>query len=967
MPQLSLIMITRKLSLSLLALLLAVVPFSPPRAAAEAWAHEESDLKPDAGAVFGRLENGLRYIIYPNKVPVEGRASVRLFVDAGSLMEEEDQQGMAHFLEHMAFNGTKNFAAGTMVEKFQRMGMGFGADTNAHTSFRETVYKLELPKVDEPMLTEAFQLFRDDLDGMLLGEAEIEKERGVILSEKLARDSVETRIMEAGYHFAMPDSLLPKRFPIGKEETIKSMSRARFVDFYEKWYTPRRSVLVVVGDVDVPLVEKLIKQFFTDAKARRGDSPDPDLGKLSMGRGLVAKLHTEMEAPATEISIEVNRPADKRPDSVSRRREKMVRNLADAMINQRLSELAKKENSPVIEAEAYNFEMFKFVANSGVYTKCKPENWKAALGLAEQELRRALEHGFTDAEFAEAKSTYVKGIRLRAEGKETRKNSELADAFVRSLGSELVFTDPVEDLKRVEAEVATITPADCLASLRDSWKGEDVQVFVGGNLQLEQGTEAILAAYRESAGIPVKAPEQAETAVFAYTDFGPAGKVVDRTEVKDLEITQVVFANHVRVNLKKTDFEKNSIRVAVNFGGGKLEVPADKPGLLPYAQSVFRQGGLEKHSQDDLRRIFAGKTAGVEFAVGDDTFTLAGKTNPQDLVAQLQLLNAFFVAPGFRDDADRQFKMNLQAVYQQLEHTAEGVMQNKVVSFIHGNDFRFQFPPREELERRNLGELKAWLTPILKEGYMEISVLGDFDTDQALEALAATFGTLPKRADRRPNYDEARKVTFPSEPRNQDIRFTTEIPRAYALAYWPTDDMLDVQRTRRLILLGQILDDRLRLKIREELGETYSPASYHVASDTFPGYGYMTAMATLKPEQVAQVKPMFLEIAEGIIKEGISDDEFQRAREPQLQQLVQMRRDNRYWLTRVLPNCQAQPYRLEWCRSLVDDFTGIKKEELEALAKTYLVPDKSLTIGLLPELEKAAASGENKAAAATAK
>ncbi|MFZ4766264.1 MAG: M16 family metallopeptidase, partial [Roseimicrobium sp.] len=282
---------------------------------AETWPQEKSDLKPDAKAVFGKLPNGLRYVVYPNKFPVAERASVRLFVDAGSLMEEEDQQGMAHFLEHMAFNGSKRFAAGTMVERFQRLGMGFGADTNAHTSFKETVYKLELPRVDESMFNEAFELFRDDLDGMLLGQAEIDKERGVILSEKLARDSVDTRTMEAGYKFALPESLIPFRMPIGIEETLKKMNRERFVDFYEKWYVPQRAVVVVVGDVDIPMVEKLIAKHFGDAKAKHGYVGDPSLGKIRQGVGHKAMLHTEMEAAATEISIEVAREASKEPDS----------------------------------------------------------------------------------------------------------------------------------------------------------------------------------------------------------------------------------------------------------------------------------------------------------------------------------------------------------------------------------------------------------------------------------------------------------------------------------------------------------------------------------------------------------------------------------------------------------------------------------------------------------------------------
>lgn len=927
---------------------LAACTLIPPSAKAEKWIHEQSDLKPDSKAIFGKLDNGLRYVIYPNKFPVPGRASLRLFVNAGSLMEEDDQQGMAHFLEHMAFNGSKNFAAGTMVERFQRLGMGFGADTNAHTSFKETVYKLEMPKVDEAMLTEGMQLFRDDLDGLLLGQAEIDKERGVILSEKLARDSVETRVMEAGYHFAMPESIIPKRMPIGQEATIKSMGRDRFVDFYEKWYTPKRAVIVVTGDVDIALVEKLIKQHFNDVKARRGDAPEPNLGALVKGRGVVAKLHTEMEAAATDISIETITEATKEGDSVARRRDKMIRGLADAMLNQRLTELAKAENSPVIEAQAYNFDMFKFVENNGLYAKCKPEQWKAALSLCEQELRRALLHGFTKSEFEEAKATYFKGARLRAEQKDTRKNNDLADGFVRALGAEQVFTDPVDDLKRVESELATVKVEDCHNAFKTAWKSSDIQLFMGGNVKLDDASNVILAAYRESAKQEVTAPKQQEDTAFAYARVGEPGKVVSTNEVKDLEVSQAVFANQVRVNVKKTDFEKNSIRVLVSFGGGKLEAPADKPGIIPYAQSIFPLAGLEKHSMDDLRRIFASKTVGTEFAVGDDSFVLSGKTNPQDFDAQLQLMCAYLVAPGFREEADRQFKKNLEAIYTELEHTAEGVMQNEVIGFIHNGDPRFRFPKREVMEKRSLAELKAWLTPALQKGYMEVAVIGDIDVGKVMQSLAATFGALPERQAKKPDYAEERKVVLPSDVKDKDFAFVTEIPRAYALAYWPTEDMLDIKRTRRLVLLGEIFDDRLRLKIREELGETYSPAGYHVASDTFTGYGYMTAMATLKPEQVSRVKPMFLDIAQGL-SAGITEDEFQRAREPQMQQLVQMRRDNKYWLTRVLVNAQSQPYRLDWCRSLMDDFSGIKKEELEVLAKQYLGKDRSLTIGLMPK------------------
>ncbi|MEZ5386061.1 MAG: pitrilysin family protein [Prosthecobacter sp.] len=270
--------------------------------AAAQWPQDSSDLAADPKAEFGVLENGLRYVILPHDEP-PGRASIRLYMDVGSLMEEDDQQGMAHYLEHMAFNGSRHFKGGEMVEYFQRLGMGFGADTNAHTSFKETVYMLELPKVEPKYIAEGLQLFRDDLDGMLLGETEIDKERGIILSEKLSRDSIDYRTMMEGYKFALPESILPHRMPIGTEETIKTMKRPRFVDFYEKWYTPKRATIVAVGDFkDTAALKAEIEKQFADAKPSHGDVEDPNFGKVPSGYGIIAKLHTEMEAQALTIS-----------------------------------------------------------------------------------------------------------------------------------------------------------------------------------------------------------------------------------------------------------------------------------------------------------------------------------------------------------------------------------------------------------------------------------------------------------------------------------------------------------------------------------------------------------------------------------------------------------------------------------------------------------------------------------------
>ncbi|NNE91725.1 MAG: insulinase family protein, partial [Verrucomicrobiales bacterium] len=275
-------------------------------------AHEGSDIQPDSGVTWDVLENGMRIAIMPNPEP-PNRVSMRLYVDAGSLMEEENQQGLAHFLEHMAFNGTTNFPAGEMVEYFQRLGMGFGNHTNAHTSFNETVYKLELPNTEDKVLDEAFKLMRDYADGMKLLQEEIEAERGIILSEKRNRDSVGWRTFLEQIKFALPEHKVSKRLPIGTEEVIKNAGRDRFVEFYDKWYTPNRMALIVVGDIEVEKIQDLIEKYFADLEARE-KAPDPELGEVS-NRDFAAHYHYEEEAGETSVSIETLKTRKNPPDN----------------------------------------------------------------------------------------------------------------------------------------------------------------------------------------------------------------------------------------------------------------------------------------------------------------------------------------------------------------------------------------------------------------------------------------------------------------------------------------------------------------------------------------------------------------------------------------------------------------------------------------------------------------------------
>lgn len=908
---------------------------------------EGSDISADSAVHWGTLDNGLRYIVLPNTEP-PNRVSMRLYVDAGSLMENDDQQGLAHFLEHMAFNGTTHFPAGEMVEYFQRLGMGFGNHTNAHTSFHETVYKLELPKTDAAMLDEAMKLFRDFADGMKLGAAEVDNERGIILSEKRTRDSVDWRTFVDQIEFAFPDQLVSKRLPIGTEEVIQKAPRDRFVEFYKHWYTPNRMAVIVVGDVQVDSVVPIVQKYFADMPAQEKNA-EPSMGDMAK-RGLAAHYRYEVEAGETSVSIEALKPRINPPDNQERRLEDLKQLIASRIVTRRLERLAKASDSPISNANFRTGDFFNlnFALDSSISADCKPENWQAALTLIEQELRRALEHGFTEAEMLETKANLRTNQEDLAKKMATRQSRQLADEIARSLGARRIFTSPADDLPRVVAALDTITAKDCQEALKSVWDtANETLVFVSGNAKIDNAVAAITETVEKSRSIAVSAPDEKAVSDFAYSDLPAPGTVAETKQIEDLGVTQLHFANQVRVNLKPTDFERSTIYVKMRIGSGLITEP--KPGLSNFLTGIFTSGGLEAHSDDDLKVLFAGKSVSVSFDVDEDAFILSGKTTPEFLADQLTLMRAYLLHPGFRDEAETEFKRSLDYLYQQLERTPEGVSQNEVARYLHGDDSRFGYPSRADMETLTTAQAKDWVLPELEKAYCEVTVLGDFDSDTITELLAKTLGNLPDRAAEKPALDKERTVSFPSAGAKEFL-FSSEIPKAIVQLHWPTTDIFDIQKTRRLGLLGSVLDDRLRVKVREELGDAYSPFAHNMPSSTWKDYGYLFAAVIVDPGQAERVSKVVSSIAADLAKgDSITEDELERAKRPLIVSIEEMRRTNRYWMSSVLESSQEQPQRLDWSRSFVNDYESITVKDLNTLAKEFLRADTEVTVTVKPE------------------
>ena len=917
---------------------------------APTWAQDSSDIASDSTVIYGKLPNGMKYILMPNKQP-PGRVSMRLHIASGSLMEREDQRGVAHFLEHMVFNGSKHFPdSSQLIPKMQRLGIAFGAHANAYTSFGETVYMLDLPNNHEDTLELGFDIMRDFGDGAFLKNEEIDKERGVILSEKTSRDSVQSRLMHKQLKALLPESKIGNRFPIGLEKIITSAPRSAFSDFYTQYYTPSRMTFIYVGDFDPKQAEKRIIESFKSMKNPVNPGQAPDLGKVSQGQGFQTLVLSDKEVSSTDLTLSVLKPFEKKPDTKATRAEKLPLNLANAIINRRFSILSKKENATISGGVAYQEVLFDFAKMGGIGVDAKDNNWKAALPVLEQELRRAITYGFTENELNESKANLINIYEQAVKAAPSRKTPTLASSLARHVHKQAVFSSTEDDLNILRANLAKVTPEICHKAFAAFWETPDITLILTTNKESTNAKSELLELYTKSKIAPVSAPEKKATAQFAYTDFGPAGKITATTHIKDLDFTQLEFANGCKCNIKHTDFTKNTISMMARVGAGNLTMPVDKPGLSTFSSAIFTAGGLAKHNSDDLSSILAGHNAGVRFNIADDAFVLDGVTTPKDLELQLQLLCAYLTDPGFRPEALRLLKAQIPSIYSQIKHTSGGA-QTKLEAYLHGNDPRFVFPERKQLESYTLDDAKKWILPALKNDVLELSISGDLDEKTLLPILARTIGALPKRSTEKPAFTKERLIkNRPATPAEKKFTFESKIPTGSATVIWkgPGLDSKNIGTIRRMGILRSILSNRMREKIREELGEAYSPYAYVDANDVYKELGFLIAVSPGKPEQSEKVGKTILEIGQKLADEGATEDELKRALAPRLTMLEKSLRENSYWLGTVMAQSQEQPYRLDWARTREKDYAAITLGEINALAKKYLGTKNAYRIEILP-------------------
>jgi len=918
---------------------------------AHAWKLDQTDLPPDPGVRYGVLANGMRYAIRRNRTP-EATAAVRLAFEVGSIAEAEDQRGLAHFIEHMAFNGTTHVPEGEMVKILERLGLSFGADTNAYTTYDQTGYTLDLPNVREETVDTALFLLRETASEISFDPGAIDRERGVILSELRDRNDYAQRNSDSLFSFTVPGTRIADRPPIGDRAIIEHAPAERFRAFYDRYYTPARATLVIVGDIDVDAVEAKIRARFADWQARQGEAPDVPPGTIDLDWAGLANLfvHPAIEEAATLIRFS---PYVERPDTLAKRREDVLRAIAYNIIGRRLARMARAEDAPYVGASIGRSHVYKMANQSVLTVMTRDGEWARGIAAAEREVRGALAFGFTQAEIDEQIANFTTGYANAVRGADTRRSDVLASQLVAAASDGMVVTTPQSQQARFTALKDAITPESALAALRADFVDLDRPlIHLSTKAPVAGGIDAVLTSYAEARAEPPLPPRQRDAQAFAYTDFGPEGTLAADGTIEDLGIRTIRFANNVRLNLKPTDFEEGRVQVSLRIDGGDLLATRDNPEATSL-MNIFVRGGLEAHSLDDLYSIFAGRSVSLSFGSGDDFLGGYVSTTPDDLLLQMQILAAFVTHPGYRSEALAQYRSFLPNFYARLSATPESAIGSRIGAILSDNDPRFSLADQSVFAGLTFDQLRGAIADRLQHGAIEIGIVGDFDEAAAIDAVARTFGALPVREAEFNSYTDARQRSFTADRSVRTLIHDGEPDQAVVEFYWPTTDNSDFDTDVRLRMLAELLQLKVTDEIRERLGASYSPVASSFTSSIYPGYGYIRISVSVDSGDVERVAAAVRRIAADlsapldpkpeIAERAISADELLRAREPILENLANSLHENSAWLG-IVDEAQSDPQTLARFRISRTAFDDIKTPELLALARRYLAPDKAVEV-----------------------
>ena len=900
----------------------------------------------DAAVRTATLANGLKYFVRQNSRPAK-RVSLRLAVKGGSLYEADDQLGLAHLIEHMAFNGSAHFKPGELVSYFESVGARLGPHVNAYTSFDETVYMLDLPSDKPEVVEKGLTALADFAGGLSITQAEVDKERGVVIEEWRGGLGAGSRIRDKQFPVLFRDSRYAERLPIGKPEILRNAPVARLRAFYDTWYRPDRIAVIAVGDVDPQQIEQSIKAAFSPLTARAPAAPLPDR-KVPLHQQPLISVVSDPEVTQSTVEIVRKRPREGEQRVADYRRDLVARTI-DHMIKERFDELETKPDAKLLSGGVSNDGLSRDVSTFSMTARVQDGKIEDGLGVLAVEALRVREFGFSATELDRAKKWMAASYEHAYSDRDKTESGSFAREYVSYFLNDEPSPGIAYEYRLVQQLLPGITEADASTMAR-GLLGDDSRVILATSPQkpgIKIPSESDLQAAITSATAGRVTPWADTSATRALMERLPtAGTVASRRMMDDVGVAVVRFANGVEAWLKPTDFKNDQILFNMSaMGGASLAPPADYPEamLAPALVDISGAGGLKAL---DLQKVLTGKLASARPYVSLSTHGVSGNAAPAQLETALQLLYQEVTAPGDDPESFTLLKKQLAARVANRGKAPAQALSEKLSQVNSSNHYTEQplTPARVEALKRD--KMIGFFRERFANGAdFTFFMVGAFKVDEAIPLLARYVGSLPSTGRPGSTYKDV-ALRFPAATEQAKVELGRE-PRGQTVISFFADPSPDPMEQERIIAATTVLDIALRDILREDLGQTYTVRVGLAQSLPQRGNGHIEVRFGAAPENLPSMTGLVMQEIKRLQDEGPSADLTNRAKETARRGYETALKQNDYWLARLqsIKMFGRDPGEILTRPKRID---AVTPQILQEVFKRYFPAERSTVVTLVP-------------------
>lgn len=927
---------------------------------------QSKELPSDSRIKSGTFANGTSWMYREHDNP-PGKMSLLVHVDSGSLNETDKQRGLAHFMEHMAFNGSENFPPGELIPYFESIGMEFGADLNAFTSFDRTGYMLFTPDTETEQISKALMVLSDQVFRSTLVAEEIEKERGVVLEEMRLGKNAQQRIREKLWPELFSGTRFAERLPIGKEEVLKNAPRSEFVDYYRTWYRPENVTVVLVGDAKSERMVPLIEKWFGEYKPKVSARPQmgPEFKSFGKQRTIVV---TDPELAVCTVELINIRPGRPPTTTVEQWRTELVERIGSWIMGRRFDERIQKGQASYREAGTRVWDFFNDALMARGNAEGEPQDWDKMLEELVIEVSRAREHGFTAHEIDLAKKEILSNAERAVETEPTVNARSLGFRILGAVNDE----EPVLSAKQRLDLTAEFLPAIQKSEVSAAFSAH----FAPGTFAYvvtmpeKEGIaipdrETVLATVRAALSRKTEAPKEEQRATEILASMPTPGKVVESKTDADLKITSAWLSNGVRVHHRFMDYKKDSVWVTVSLAGGGIEETARNAGITEVATLAFSQAATGRLTSSEIKDIMTGRKINVRATAGaDDAFMVSVTGSPSDLEIGLQLVHALLTDGKIEESAFKNWK---QESLQRYEGASKMPLPRAfwaLMEIVGGNDPRVTNMTPEKIESQTVSGAQTWLDRLCREAPIEVAVVGDIKLEEAMPLIEKYIGSLSERRRSAGQLDALRKLPRKPGPYKQEIRVETVTPQGIALFGFMGCDERELSDRRALSVASQILSSKLIKQLREDLSLVYSTRAMHRAGEAYRDSGMFLTFGPCDPKNVNRVIQESEKIFKSFVDSGPTSEELDNAKKQIFNNLDTQMKEPRYWVN-VLEHMDLRGKDLNEQKGVQEYYGRFTAEQVRDAFKKYYTTARTFRVIAVPEIKTSEPTEKAEPAAAS--